>query len=84
MSVIKAIVTSETCPHCDSMRKFLEQKGLLDKVKVIKFESPEGREFCVKNNITAVPECVIITGEHGEQVRVCSQKEFEKLLTDGC
>ena len=84
MTEIKAIVTSESCPHCHSIQEYLKQKGLMDKVKVIKFETPEGRDFCVRNNIASVPECVVLAGEKGEQVRVCSQREFEKLLQEGC
>jgi predicted thioredoxin/glutaredoxin len=82
MTEIKAIVTSGSCSHCSTLKAMLKNKGLLDKVKEIKFETPEGRDFCMKNNIVAVPTCVIIS-ENGK-ARNCSPKEFEKLLNDGC
>lgn len=81
---VKALVTSDSCEHCAEMKSYLKEKGLLDKVKIIRYETSEGKEFCVKNGITAVPECVVITGDKGEKVRVCSEKEFEKLVEDGC
>lgn len=80
---MKALVVSESCPHCHTMQNYLTKKGLMNKVKVIKFESEEGRKFCVEHNINAVPECVVIH-QNGKDVRVCSPKEFETLLQDGC
>jgi predicted thioredoxin/glutaredoxin len=83
MSEIKALVTSDSCPHCSDMKEYLKKKGLLDKVKIIRYETPEGKDFCEKNSITGVPECVVLTGANGEKSRVCSPQEFQKLLDEG-
>ena len=80
---IKALITSDNCPHCSDMKEMLKEKGLLDKIKVIRYETPEGKEFCEKNGITSVPECVIMENGNGEKARVCSTKEFGKLLESG-
>jgi predicted thioredoxin/glutaredoxin len=80
---IKALVVSDSCPHCHTMQEYLSRKGLMSKVKVINFGTEEGRKFCVDHNISAVPECVVIE-QDGKEVRVCSPKEFEALLQDGC
>lgn len=79
MSDIKAVVVSETCPYCESLLKFLKDRGLAEKVQVINASTQEGLDFAVKHGIRAVPECVVITG-NGEKVRVCSKGEFEQLL----
>ena len=84
MTEVKAIVVSDSCSHCDEVKDYLKGKGLTKKVKLIQYETPEGRKFCTKHKIRAVPECVVITDEKGKKVRVCTPKEFKKLLLDGC
>jgi predicted thioredoxin/glutaredoxin len=74
-----AIITTDTCPHCATMKKYLKDSGLMDKVKVINASTPEGLEFAMKHGIKAVPECVVIR-KNGEEVRVCTQDEFMKVL----
>jgi predicted thioredoxin/glutaredoxin len=78
----KVLVTSDGCPHCAEVKEYLKKKGLIDKVKILRYETPEGKKFCDDNNIKAVPECMVITGENGKS-RVCSQEEFAKLLDEG-
>lgn len=80
---VKALIVSDSCPHCENIKEMLQKKNLLDKVQIIRFESEEGRDFCKKNNIRAVPECVILK-QDGKEVRVCSEQEFQKLVEEGC
>ena len=80
---IKALVVSDSCPHCEDIKEFLQKKKLLNKVRLIRYESDEGKEFCKKNNIRAVPECVVLK-QDGKEVRVCSEQEFQKLIEEGC
>ena len=78
------LVVSDNCGHCASLKSELQQKGLLDKIKVIRFETEQGREFCRRNNIHAVPECMVVIGPNGEKARTCNPQEFQKLIEEGC
>lgn len=78
----KALIVTDTCAICGSVKEWLAKKGLTDKVKLINASTPEGRKFAFDHNIKGVPECVILE-EDGKQVRVCTKEEFEKVLTDG-
>jgi predicted thioredoxin/glutaredoxin len=78
----KAIVVTDTCPICASVKEHLEKKGLTGKVKLINASTPEGLAYAKKNNITGVPECIFINKD-GTQVKVCNQEEFKKLLEEG-
>lgn len=73
-----AIITADTCPHCDGIKKFIQENGLTDKVKMINASTPEGLDFARKHGITAVPECAIIDGKGN--VRKCTDEEFSKVL----
>lgn len=79
----KVLVVSDNCGTCQGLKNELSRKGLLDKVKVIRFETPEGRKFCQDNGITAVPECMVVTGSDGKKTRTCSNEEFMKLIEEG-
>ena len=79
---IKALLVSENCPHCTDLKKILQDRGLLDKIKVLTYETDEGQKFAKENNITAVPECVVIKKD-GKDVRVCTDKEFQELIDGG-
>lgn len=80
---IKAIVVTDSCPHCEELEKRLKKRGFLKKVKIINASTKKGAEFADKYDIMAVPECVVITEADGKKVRVCSDKEFERLLKEG-
>lgn len=82
MVEIKAVVVSPTCPFCRDLQKHLEEKGLLDKVKIIDTSTEEGYKFAKDNKIDGVPECIIIEAD-GKQARVCSKEEFDKLIEEG-
>ena len=84
MSEIKAVVVSENCGFCRSLKDRLQQKGLLDKIQLIDVDSEEGRKIASENNILGVPECVVILEKDGvKQTRVCNDEEFKKLLEEG-
>lgn len=80
--MVKAIVVSEKCPHCAHIKTFLEEKGLLEKVKLIDVSTDEGAKFADEHDIMAVPTCVVLK-EDGTKVRACSDEEFEKLIEEG-
>ena len=77
----KVVVVSDTCPHCQEIKDYIKEKGL--DVQMINVSTPEGLQFAKDHNIMAVPECVIVEGKDGQQVKVCTKEEFEKLLEDG-
>lgn len=79
---IKAIVVTNECPYCNVLKQRLKQKRLLSKVKIINANTKKGREFAEQHSIMSVPECVVIS-KNGKQVRVCSPKEFERVLREG-
>lgn len=81
MSEIKAVVVSEHCGYCQSLKDRLQQKGLIDKVQFIDVDSEEGRKITSENKIMGIPECIII-GKDGK-TKICSDEEFKKLLEEG-
>lgn len=76
---VKALILTDTCPHCAEVKKALADRGLIDKVQIINASTKEGLDFAMSHGIRSVPECVIIT-KKGEQVRVCTEQEFIKVL----
>ena len=81
---IKAVVVSEHCGYCQSLKDRLKEKGLIDKVQFIDVNSEEGRKVAAENKISGVPECVVILEKDGvKQTRVCNDEEFKKLLEEG-
>lgn len=78
---IKAIVVSDRCPHCEVLKSELRSRGILDKVKVINVDTPEGFKFAVDNKIMAIPECIVIC-EDGK-CTPCTSKEYRELLEKG-
>ena len=81
---IKAVIVSETCGYCQSLKDRLREKGLIDKVQFIDVNSEEGRKVAEENNITGVPECVVLLEKDGvKQTRVCNDEEFKKLVEEG-
>lgn len=79
----KVLVVSDNCGHCNGLKQELDRRGLLGKIKVLRYETPEGRQFCETNGITAVPECMVITSPDGKKARTCSPDEFIKLVEEG-
>jgi glutaredoxin len=79
----KAIVVTDTCPFCQGIKEYISQQGLSDKVKIINASTPEGRKFAIQHGIRGVPECVVVAGAEGKNVKVCSKEEFVKLLKEG-
>lgn len=77
---MKAVIVSDQCPYCTSLKTHLKRHNLFDKIKLINIDTKEGFEFAKKHNIMQVPECVII---EGETVKQCSEEEFKKLLMEG-
>ena len=78
---IKAVVVSEHCGYCQSLKDRLQQKGLLDKVQFINVDSEEGKKIAEEAGILGVPTCVIITKEGN--TKQCSDNEFKKLIEEG-
>lgn len=73
----KAVVVTDSCPHCEELKKELEKKGLLDKVKIINASTKEGLKFAKAHGIKFVPQCVIIDGK---RVEGCSETDLVELL----
>ena len=81
---IKAVVVSEHCWYCQSLKDRLKEKGLIDKVQFIDVASKEGKKIVEESNISGIPECVIIVEKDGvKQTRVCNDEEFKKLIEEG-
>ena len=71
----KTLIVSDSCPHCQDLKDKIREKGL--DVRVVAFDSEEGAKIVKEHNITAVPECVILTDEG--HLRKCSEDEFRNL-----
>ena len=81
---IKAVVVSETCGYCQSLKDRLKEKGLIDKVQFIDVDSEEGRKITEETKISGVPTCVVIVEKDGaKQTRICNDEEFKKLIEEG-
>jgi predicted thioredoxin/glutaredoxin len=78
---VKAIVVSKNCPYCGEVKEELASRGLLEKVKIIDVDTPDGRAFAIKNQIKYIPECVVIC-EDGKCVP-CTSQEYRELLEKG-
>lgn len=81
--MIKAIIISKDCPHCEPLQNYLKEKGWIGKVKIINVDTAKGAKFANDNDIRYVPECVVIEKEDGTTVRACTESEFKKLLEEG-
>lgn len=75
----KILVVSEQCPSCDTIEKYLAEKGLLDKFRVLDIASEAGQKLVKELDIKAVPDCVIIDDERKE-IRQCSNKDWKDML----
>jgi len=75
----KILMVSEQCPSCSILEKYLAEKDLLDKFRVIDIATEEGQNLVKELNLKAVPDCVIIDEERKE-IRQCSNKDWKDML----
>ena len=80
----KAIIISDGCGACKTLVERLQQKGSLEKYRVINISSPEGVEIVSKLGIKAVPECILIMKdkEGNDMARVCTEQETQEVLKE--
>jgi len=75
----KILMVSEQCPACSTIEKYLKEKGLLDKFRVLDIATEEGQKLVKELDLKAVPNCVIVDDERKE-IRQCSGEEWKRML----
>lgn len=56
------LLTGEHCPKCKDIKKYLDKRGLLEKVQQIDVNSEQGKALVDKHDIEQVP-CFVANGE---------------------
>lgn len=75
----KILVVSEQCPSCATIEKYLAERGILDKFRVLDIATEEGQKLVKELDLKGVPECVIVDDERKE-IRQCSNEDWKDML----
>mgnify|MGYP001145145706 CR=1 FL=1 len=80
MSSKKVLIVASWCPTCDTVKKMLSEKGVLDRFEVVDVSTPEGAAFAKSIGVMGVPDCAVVEQtDEGTKVRKCTDSEWREI-----
>ena len=75
----KILVVSKHCSSCEAVKAYLTEAGLIDQLRVVDVDTPEGQHLVKELDLRGVPDCVVVDDVQRE-VRRCSEQEWLAIL----